>query len=142
MVMVTKKKPATHPSEDQEQIAVVDWCTAMRIPVAHIPNEGKRSPQRGALMKRMGLQKGFPDLFVPLPRGGFHGLFVEMKAICGTCTKEQREWLAELNQYGYAVCVAHGATAAIEKIRKYVRLQTYEEREEREEQKNAQPGTT
>ena len=136
MVMATKKKLATHPSEDQEQIAVVDWCKAMRIPVAHIPNEGKRSPQRGAIMKRMGLQKGFPDLFVPMPRGGFHGLFIELKAIGGTTTKEQREWLAELNQYGYAVCVAHGATAAIEKIRKYVRLQTYEEREERDDQEH------
>jgi hypothetical protein len=131
--MATKKKPATHPSEDQEQIAVVDWCTAMRIPVAHIPNEGKRSPQRGALMKRMGLQKGFPDLFVTLPRGGFHGLFVEMKAIGGTCTKEQREWLSLLNQQGYAVCVAVGANEGIEKIKRYVRLQTYTEVERREE---------
>ena len=127
MVMVTKKKPATHPSEDQEQIAVVDWCTAMRIPVAHIPNEGNRSPQRGALMKRMGLQKGFPDLFVPLPRGGFHGLFIEMKAQGGKTTKEQEEWLALLNENGYAVCVAWGAMQAVEKIKKYVRLQTYEE---------------
>lgn len=127
MVTATKKKPATHPSEDQEQIAVVDWCKAMRIPVAHIPNEGKRSPQRGALMKRMGLRKGFPDLFVPMPRGGFHGLFLEMKAKGGKTTKEQEEWLSLLNENGYAVCVAVGANEGIEKIKRYVRLQTYEE---------------
>lgn len=119
--------PKIKRSEEEEQIAVVDWCKAMRIPVAHIPNEGKRSSQRGALMKRMGLQKGFPDLFVPLPRGGFHGLFVEMKAIGGTCTKEQEEWLSLLNANGYAVCVAVGANEGIEKIKRYVRLQTYEE---------------
>lgn len=127
---------AVRRSETDEQITVVDWCKAMRIPVAHIPNEGKRSTQYGAMMKRMGLRKGFPDLFVPMPRGGFHGLFVEMKAKGGKTTKEQEEWLSLLNANGYAVCVAVGANEGIEKIKRYVRLQTYEEREEREEQKH------
>lgn len=122
--------------ETDEQITVVEWCEAMRIPVAHIPNEGKRSPVAGRIMKRMGLRKGFPDLFVPLPKGGFHGLFVEMKAEGGETTKEQEEWLSLLNANGYAVCVAHGATAAIEKIRKYVRLQIYTEDERREVQEH------
>ena len=127
---------AVRRSETDEQITVVEWCDAMRIPIAHVPNEGKRSPVAGRIMKRMGLRKGFPDLFVPLPRGGFHGLFVEMKAKGGKTTKEQEEWLSLLNQQGYAVCVAVGANEGIEKIKRYVRLQTYEEREEREEQKH------
>ena len=119
--------PKIKRSEAEEQIAVVDWCQAMRIPIAHIPNEGKRSPQYGAMMKRMGLQKGFPDLFIPMPKGGFHGLFLELKAQGGKTTKEQEEWLSLLNENGYAVCVAVGALQAVEKIKRYVRLQTYEE---------------
>ena len=123
-------------TETDEQITVVEWCEAMRIPVAHIPNEGKRSPVAGRIMKRMGLRKGFPDLFVPLPKGGFHGLFVEMKAKWGKTTKEQEEWLSLLNSNGYAVCVAVGANEGIEKIKRYVRLQTYEEREEQKDERS------
>lgn len=116
-------------SETDEQITVVEWCEAMRIPIAHIPNEGKRSPVAGRIMKRMGLRKGFPDLFVPLPKGGFHGLLIEMKAKGGKTTKEQEEWLDLLNQNGYAVTIAFGADEAIRKIKRYVRLQTFERRE-------------
>lgn len=124
-------------TETDEQITVVDWCKAMRIPVAHIPNEGKRSPVAGRIMKRMGLRKGFPDLFVPVPKGGFHGLFVEMKAEGGKTTKEQDYWLSLLSANGYAVCVAEGANEGIEKIKRYVRLQTYTEVERREEKNDA-----
>jgi hypothetical protein len=50
-----------------------------------------------------------------------------MKAKGGKTTKEQDEWLSLLNQQGYAVCVAVGANEGIEKIKRYVRLKTYEE---------------
>ena len=66
-------------TEDEATIAVVEYCSLRGVTVAHVPNEGKRSPQQGAKLKRMGMQKGFPDLVVPLPRGNYHGLYIEMK---------------------------------------------------------------
>ena len=66
-------------SEAAEQEAVVEYCDVRHIPIVHIPNEGKRSVSYAAQLKRAGMRKGFPDLFVPLAREGFHGLFVEMK---------------------------------------------------------------
>lgn len=53
-------------TETGEQEAVIEYCAWRRIPVVHIPNEGKRSAAYAAQMKRMGLAKGFPDLFIPV----------------------------------------------------------------------------
>lgn len=107
-------------SETTEQIAVVDYCNAIGVPIVHIPNEGKRSALTGAQLKRMGLQRGFPDLLVPLVRMGYHGLFIEMKYGKGRLSEAQREWLSRLNKEGYAVCVCYGADEAITKIRRYM----------------------
>ncbi len=107
------------PDEDQEQQAVVEYCDLMGIPIVHIPNEGKRSAAYGAKMKRMGLRSGFPDLFVPLARGGYHGLFIEMKAEGGRATPEQKKWVAKLNAHGYRATVCVGADAAINELNKY-----------------------
>ena len=106
-------------TEAAEQKAVVQWCAYMNIPVVHIPNEGKRSPRQGAELKQMGLQKGFPDLFVPLPKKGFHGLFIEMKYGRNKPTENQKEWLALLVKNGYACAVCYGADEAIKNIESY-----------------------
>ena len=106
-------------NETTEQIAVVNYCTAIGVPIVHIPNEGKRSVVTGAQLKAMGMQRGFPDLFVPLARMGYHGLFIEMKYGKGKLSDPQREWLSRLNNEGYAVCVCYSADEAIGKINKY-----------------------
>lgn len=107
-------------TESGEQEAVVQFCELMRIPVVHIPNEGKRSAAYAAQMKRMGLAKGFPDLFIPVARSGFHGLFIELKRDRGSKpTAEQKSWIEYLNRAGYRAAVCHGADAAIEEIKNY-----------------------
>ena len=55
------------------------YCNLLGIDVVHIPNEGKRSYQYAARLKRIGMQKGFPDLLFPYPRKNAHGLYIEMK---------------------------------------------------------------
>ena len=109
------------PNEEQEQAAVVDWCDLHGIPVVHIPNEGKRSAWAGAALKRAGMQPGFPDLFIPLARKGYHGLFVEMKVGKNKPTEKQKEWIKRLSKEGYAACVRYGADAAISTIQAYVK---------------------
>lgn len=108
-------------SEGTEQEAVVEFCDWLKIPVVHIPNEGPRSASYGARLKRMGMRKGFPDLFIPLARLGYHGLFIEMKYGKGKTTMEQDEWLARLSSAGYAVKVCKGAEAAKQAILRYTR---------------------
>lgn len=117
----TKDKPAkSFTTEDNEQEAVIDYCALKGIEVVHIPNESKRSPSYGAKMKRIGLRKGFPDLLFPMPRKGYHGLFIELKRD-RTCrpTKEQLWWIDYLNKQGYHATVCYGADEAIREMEKY-----------------------
>ncbi len=113
--------PKLRSSESAEQIAVVEYCDLLHIPVVHIPNEGKRSVSYAAILKSMGLRSGFPDLFVPRARGGYHGLFIEMKYGKNKTTKEQKEWLERLSAEGYACAVCYGAAEAIKTIESYNR---------------------
>lgn len=125
--MAAVKKPVYASSEDAEQEAVVEYCDLLHIPIVHIPNEGKRSLSYAARMKRMGLRSGFPDLLVPLARGGYHGLFIEMKYGKNKTTKEQKEWLERLSAEGYACAVCYNAAEAIKTIESYNRRKPHEQ---------------
>ena len=125
--MAAVKKPVYASSEDAEQEAVVEYCDLLHIPIVHIPNEGKRSLSYAARMKKMGLRRGFPDLLVPLARGGYHGLFIEMKYGKNKTTKEQKEWLERLSAEGYACAVCYNAAEAIKTIESYNRRKPHEQ---------------
>ena len=117
------KKPSLAvkgPSEEEEQVAVVKWCKLHGVPVVHVPNEGKRSAAAGAALKRAGMQSGFPDLFIPKPVNGYHGLMIEMKVGKNKPTANQIEWLKTLAGEGYATCVRWGSDSTIQTIERYL----------------------
>lgn len=109
------------PSESQEQQNVVGYLEWKKICYAHTPNEGKRNPVTGNILKRMGMKKGFPDLFIYEPIGEYHGLAIEMKALNGKPTMEQLTWLSDLKARGYAAYIAYGADQAIRIIEAYMK---------------------
>lgn len=117
--ILTKNKA----SEQEEQITLIEYCDLRGIPIYHIANEGKRSTKAGAILKSMGMRKGFPDLCVPLARGKFHGLYIEMKVHPNKVTNDQKKWLRLLHNNGYATCVCYGFEEAREKIDKYLCLE-------------------
>lgn len=87
----------------------------------HIPNGGYRSKRTAAQLKRMGVKAGVPDLCLPVARGGFHGLYIELKRVgAGAVSPSQRAWHLALLAQSYAVSVAHGHEAAINLIRDYL----------------------
>lgn len=108
-------------SETAEQEALIEYCDVRHIPIVHIPNEGKRSAAYAAQMKRAGLRKGFPDLFVPLARESYHGLFIELKYGRGKTSPEQEEWLAFLSANGYRAVVCYGFEEAVREICRYAK---------------------
>ena len=74
-----------------------------------IPNGGWRHEAVGAAMKRQGVQPGVPDFFLPVARGTFHGLFLEMKRRQGgQLSQAQKSWLVALQEQGYRTVVAKG----------------------------------
>lgn len=113
------------PTEHAEQVAVIAWCDAHRIAkhIFAIPNGAHKSGATAAKFKREGLRSGVPDLFLPEPRRGYHGLFIEMKRIKGSVTSEaQDDWLLYLASNKYCTQVAKGADEAIERIKWYLEI--------------------
>lgn len=62
----------------------------------------------------------FIDLFLPIPKQEFHGLFIEMKVGRNRTSVEQDEWIALLRKNGYRAEVCYGADAAIKAIDDYI----------------------
>ena len=46
----------------------------------HIPNGGSRNKLEASNLKKQGVKAGVPDLFLPVGRGSYHGLFIELKS--------------------------------------------------------------
>lgn len=107
-------------SEEEEQIAVIEYCDIKHIPIVHIANEGKRSRAYGALLKRLGMREGFPDLLLPMACRGYHGFFIEMKYGKNKPTDNQVKWLSTLKAEGYATAVCYSAKEAIKLIDLYL----------------------
>lgn len=106
--------------EDSEQISVVSYARRQRIPVYHVPNEGKRDYYQTEHLKRKGMSPGIPDLCFPVARGGYHSLYIEMKAGRNTTTKRQDAWLAYLDAAGFKTAVCYSAEEAIEVVDAYM----------------------
>ena len=121
------KAPVT---EAQHQSTLIAWSQQPSIRVKypdikllhHIPNGGSRNKIEAVNLKRQGVKAGVPDLHLPVPRGGHHGLYIEMKrADGGTLSPHQREWLKALDGQGYKVAVCHGWEEAREVLECYLR---------------------
>ena len=115
-------------SEAQEQKLLIEWCELQKCKypelklIFHIPNEGKRSFKTGMELKRQGLKSGVPDLFLPVARNGFHGLWIEMKFGKNRLSKTQKDWYWALIEEGYQVNVCYSADEGIEVIKKYLSI--------------------
>ena len=73
------------------------------------------------MQKAVGLKSGVSDLCLPVARCGYHGLYIEMKAMDGKTTEKQQDFLTAVREQGYFSCACWGADAAIEVIEKYMR---------------------
>ena len=120
-------KRRKHPTEADEQAVVFSWArlVANQWPelhyMFHIPNGGHRNRIVAAKMTGQGVKPGVPDIFLPISRGNYHGLWIEMKAgHGGTVSDAQAAWIDYLRAQGYSVCVARGAEMAIGAITVYL----------------------
>lgn len=58
----------------------------------HPENEGKRTKAQQGRALRAGLKAGVPDICIPVARGKYHGLYIELKHGRGRLTKSQQEY--------------------------------------------------
>ena len=85
-----------------------------------VPNGGIRHIQEAVRLKAEGVQRGVPDLVLPIPRGKHCGAYLELKANKGRLSEEQKDWLRFLEAQGYAVEVAWTAKDAFQFLRDYL----------------------
>ena len=115
------------PTEAQEQAALMQWLAyaemyhpELRL-LHHIPNGGGRNPIEARHLKEQGVKPGIPDLFLPCARGGWHGLYIEMKRRKGgRVSIEQKKTIIALREQGYRVEVCEGWEKAREVIKEYM----------------------
>lgn len=115
-------------TETQEQMYVFKWAAQPSIRqeypelkyLFHVKNETKEGAAQVAIDKRMGVKKGVPDLFLPVPRGVFAGCWIEMKTAKGRTSEAQRWWIEHLRQLGYRAEVCHGWEAAATTLMEYL----------------------
>lgn len=95
--------------ESNTQIACVRWFRyqypKLRKLLFAVPNGGARDRVTGAILKAEGVVAGVADLLLLVPRGGYHGLCIEMKTRTGRQSKSQKEWQQEVEAQGYRYVV-------------------------------------
>jgi hypothetical protein len=113
--------------EDDIQSAVVQYCDIKKIPIFAIPNAQKLSfldRKKAAIsmtkLKKTGLKAGVPDLFIPIPSGKYHGMFIELKTSKGKLTSEQKEWIGKLSSNGYFAICCYSIDDALKQISYYL----------------------
>jgi hypothetical protein len=132
--MITPEQLATSGSEGGEQSALFCWAgehkkqQPLLALMFHIPNGGERSGHTGARLRAMGTKRGVPDICLPVARGRFHGLFIEMKKLKSKesdLRTDQRQWMKDLAEQGYHVTRCNGWIEAKDYIIWYLSIGGY-----------------
>jgi hypothetical protein len=85
-----------------------------------VPNGGARHPAVAGRLKAEGVKRGVPDICIPIPRKGFHGLFIEMKVGKNTITPDQKAYRDFLIRQGYDHAVCYGQEEALTRMGTYL----------------------
>ena len=108
-----------------EQAKVIAWARANErnypyLQLLHCSLNGvKMTKAQAGRAIAQGMLSGVPDLFLPVPKNGYHGLFIEMKYGSNKVTENQEKFLQNAANVGYAVSVCYSANEAIKRIEDY-----------------------
>lgn len=140
---MTPDQCAKSGSEHGEQVALFCWLNSREVreqfPQLYNSENGKckvistyqnfTDAVKGARAKAAGISSGVADIFLPLPRAGVHGLWIELKinpdnpnnkGKKGKLSQEQREFSRQVIADGYGWAKAEGWQEAAELIRSYL----------------------
>lgn len=133
-----RKKARMCATEHQECVALNHWRLAhlRQLPELRnlilIPNgeerkseinkKGRRYSMGAQRLRDEGLEPGSSDYFLAVPRGGFHGFWIEMKAKDGEKQPTQVEFGDRMISLGYQFAFLYGWEAASKAIVEYLNL--------------------
>lgn len=114
-------------SEYEDQVAIFEWAAGMEFTWPCLKllfgslMGAKLPPKYLNKYKKAGMKTGKPDINLPVPMGGFCGLWIELKRADGADpTDEQDIMLKNLAIVGNAVYACKGSAAAIRIIDDYL----------------------
>lgn len=112
-------------TEHDLQVACVRWFRLQysrcgRLLFA-IPNGGQRNLVVAAKLKAEGVVSGVPDMFLALPNGGYHGLWIELKnGRAGRLSEHQKEMIDSLRAMGYCCVVCRTIDEFMGAVKEYM----------------------
>jgi VRR-NUC domain len=108
-----RRAPRTAPKEYRLQTDVADVLKDHALPTwrwSHVPAGERRDVRTGARLKRMGLQKGWPDIVLINPAGIFHAL--ELKRVGEDLSEDQDQFQLWAIRHGVPHSVAYSLDEA------------------------------
>lgn len=113
--------------ESRMQQAVIKWWALKHkefgVPeclLFAIPNGARRDKVVGAILKKEGVRAGVPDLFLAVPRGKWHGAFIEMKIPTGVVSADQLGFIDHAASSGYVAACCRSFDSATATIASYL----------------------
>ena len=109
-------------SEDWHQKQLIQWARKFGWGqfLYHIPNESIGGIKWVTRNRQMGCRKGVPDLCLPIPMSGYHGLYIELKTDRGRLNEDQKRWLKNLSAMGYRTKCCRGWKEAAKVLAEYM----------------------
>lgn len=118
-------------SEHSEQVALFEALQihSKKEPMLQwafaIPNGFYSTPAQKHKMRNEGLKPGVWDIFLPVARKGYHGLFIEMKFGKNTLSDQQKEFHKFIENQNYLGCIAYHWEQAYRYILEYIDAKPY-----------------
>lgn len=89
---------------------------------AHLAGDQLTRAKQWRRLKAQGARSGVADIFLPVARGPYHGLWIELKAPPGHPSKlsaSQEQWQVAMLGESYQAVICYGAEQAIARLRAY-----------------------
>jgi hypothetical protein len=88
----------------------IEWMHAS-LNGAYLQGDATQRARRWGMLKAEGALDGVSDVFLPVARRGYHGLYIEMKAAAparSQVSSKQKRFIDGMREQGYRAEVAHG----------------------------------
>jgi hypothetical protein len=123
---------ARNEEEHNSQVALFQWAELeqRRYPelalMFAVPNGGLRNKVVAKKLKAEGEKAGVLDVWLPVARGGWHGLVIEMKSKKGKVEPKQKWWIENLTVQKYMVVVCYSFDEAMVTLKAYLDFPLFE----------------
>ncbi|MCL2596246.1 MAG: VRR-NUC domain-containing protein [Paludibacter sp.] len=109
--------------EHNLQVGCINWFRLQypKYIIYAIPNGGQRNAIVAAKMKAEGVLSGTPDLCIPVAKGGYHALYIELKVGKNKPTNNQISVMEKLQNEGYKCEVCYSFDEFQKIVAEYMR---------------------